>query len=268
MLKLRIISALVLGAILAAALAWLPPGGWALFCLLFIAVAAWEWSGFARMSPPARFLYAGAVTLFAAATLGWADARNDELRTGRLLMIYGVAAVFWILGAWAWVRRNPQHPPRWLVASLGVFALAPFYVALVDLRALGVHWLLIVMGVVWTADIAAYFVGRRFGHRKLAPAVSPGKTVEGAVGALVCVACYALVASMFMRGVSAAMFVPVIAAIGLAVISIVGDLFESSLKRQAGLKDSGNVLPGHGGILDRIDALLPVLPIAALLLVR
>lgn len=268
MLKLRILSALVMGAILASALVWLPPGGWALFCLLFIAIAAWEWSGFARMSPTARFLYAGAVTLIAAAAMGWTEARNDELRAGRLMIIYGVAAVFWILGAWAWVRRNPQHPPRWLVAALGVFALAPFYVALVDLRALGVHWLLIVMGVVWTADIAAYFIGRRFGHRKLAPAVSPGKTVEGAIGALVCVALYALLASTVMQGIAATNLLPVVAAIGLAVISIVGDLFESSLKRQAGLKDSGNVMPGHGGILDRIDALLPVLPIAALLLVR
>ncbi len=268
MLKLRIISAVVLGAILAAALAWLPPSGWALFTLLFIAIAAWEWSGFARMSPPARFLYAGTVTLIAAGVLGWTDATNEEIRTGRLLIVYGVAAVFWILCAWGWVRRNPQRPPRWLVASLGVFALAPFYVAVVDLRALGVHWLLVIMGLVWTADIAAYFVGRRFGRRKLAPAVSPGKTVEGVIGALVCVALYALLASAWLQGISTATLLTVTAAIGLAVISVVGDLFESSLKRQAGLKDSGNVLPGHGGILDRIDALLPVLPIAALLLVR
>lgn len=268
MLKLRIISAAVLAAILAAALVWLPPVAWKALCLFVIALAAWEWGGFARLGMPARALYLIAIVSFAAAVLGWTDASTGDVRTLRLQMIYGAAALFWIAGAWWWVHRNPQHPPRWLVATLGVLALAPFYVALVELRALGAQWLLIVMGVVWTADVAAYFIGKRFGRHKLAAAVSPGKTIEGAIGALVSVALYALLASAIIHGLSTSPVVPVIAALGLGVVSIVGDLFESSLKRQAGLKDSGNVLPGHGGILDRIDALLPVLPIAALLLSR
>lgn len=268
MLKLRILSAAVLAAVLVAALLWLSPAAWKLLCLAVIAVAAWEWGGFARLGSSARALYVLAIVSLAAAVLGWADAGAGEVRALRLQSIYVVAALFWILGAWWWVYRNPHRPPRWLVAVLGVFALAPFHVALVELRALGAQWLLIVMGIVWTADVAAYFIGRRFGRRKLAPAVSPGKTIEGAIGALVSVALYASIAGAIVYGLSAPLLVAVIAAIGLGVVSIIGDLFESSLKRQAGLKDSGNVLPGHGGILDRIDALLPVLPIAAFLLSR
>lgn len=268
MLKLRILSAAVLGSVLAAALFWLPPLGWSALALAVIAVAAWEWGGFARLRPATRVLYAAAITVFAAAALTWTTTFNDEARSMRLQSIYWIAALFWVIGAWWWIRRNPQHPPSWLVAVLGALALAPFYVALVDLRAQGAALLLGVMGIVWTADIAAYFVGRRFGRRKLAPEVSPGKTVEGAIGALLSVALYALVVTAITHGLSSASWLPVVIALGLGVVSILGDLFESSLKRQAGLKDSGNVLPGHGGILDRIDALLPVLPIAALFLSR
>ncbi|HEY0878270.1 MAG TPA: phosphatidate cytidylyltransferase, partial [Zeimonas sp.] len=148
------------------------------------------------------------------------------------------------------------------------------WVALVALRAIGPLALLAAMAIVWVADIAAYFVGRAFGRRKLAPSISPGKSREGALGGFVAVAALGLAAAGVPAlsstlparlvdewGVVAA----VVALVLLAALSIVGDLHESLLKRQAGVKDSGTVLPGHGGVLDRIDALVPVMPAAMLL---
>jgi phosphatidate cytidylyltransferase len=148
--------------------------------------------------------------------------------------------------------------------------LVATWVAIVDLQARSPWLVLAAMAVVWVADIAAYFAGRRFGKRKLAPAISPGKTWEGVWGALVAVAAYGLViaslgpyASAWGTLGPAATFAFVAFLLLLAAISVVGDLFESLLKRQAGVKDSGALLPGHGGVLDRVDALLAAMPLAA-----
>jgi len=145
------------------------------------------------------------------------------------------------------------------------------WVALVELQARSPWLVLAAMGVVWIADTAAYFAGRRFGRRKLAPRVSPGKTWEGVYGALFAVALYALaLAPLAQRagfeGASgtATTLAFVVVVMLLAAVSVVGDLFESLLKRQAGVKDSGSLLPGHGGVLDRVDALLAAMPFAAL----
>jgi phosphatidate cytidylyltransferase len=154
-------------------------------------------------------------------------------------------------------------------AAAGVIVLLAAWVAIVALHARSPWLVLAAMAIVWIADIAAYFAGRRFGRRKLAPAISPGKTWEGVWGALGAVAVYALVlaaaapAAMVPAGPAATLalvaFLPLVAA-----ISVVGDLYESLLKRQAGVKDSGALLPGHGGVLDRVDALLAAMPFAAL----
>jgi len=128
---------------------------------------------------------------------------------------------------------------------------------------LGALEVLLVLILVWIADTAAYFVGRAWGRRKLAPAISPGKTWEGAAGGLLGALAYAIICRFFIEGIAWAPYLA--AAALLAMVSIVGDLFESAAKRQAGVKDSGTILPGHGGILDRIDSATAVLPVAALL---
>jgi phosphatidate cytidylyltransferase len=136
--------------------------------------------------------------------------------------------------------------------------LVPAGLAMVALTAAEA---LLVLAVVWIADTAAYFAGRRWGRRKLAPSISPGKTWEGAGGALIGGAAYAMILSVFLEG-NLMVFVGM--AVLLVAVSIVGDLFESAAKRQAGVKDSGTLLPGHGGMLDRIDSATAVLPVAAL----
>jgi phosphatidate cytidylyltransferase len=183
----------------------------------------------------------------------------------------GAAALFWVLVAPPWViaRWPTQRPLAMLL--LGWIVLVGAWVALVDLQARSPWLVLAAMAIVWIADTAAYFSGRAFGRRKLAPLVSPGKTWEGVYGAWVAVALYALVLVPYAStaGFRMPMSAPVMAAwvvfaMGLASVSVIGDLFESLLKRHAGVKDSGTLLPGHGGILDRIDALLAAMPIAAL----
>ncbi len=163
---------------------------------------------------------------------------------------------FWLSRKWALVG-----PVGLLV---GAVVLLPTWLAMVQLRTLGPGVLLGIFAVVWMADIAAYFSGKAFGKNKLAPSISPGKTREGAIGAVVGVVIYGLV----VRQIFALDILPlplwILALIGVTAISIVGDLYESLLKRKAGIKDSSNVLPGHGGVLDRIDSLTSTLPMVAL----
>jgi phosphatidate cytidylyltransferase len=272
MLRLRIATAVVLAAVFLGALFGLPPLGWALFAATALAVAAYEWAGFARCAGAARLAYA-----FATAAAGWALAWGLGLAIGRpgalaLAPVYALALAFWIAGATLWLRQSPPAPARSLVMAVGWVVLIPTFLALVHLRNIQPASLLAFMIVVWIADIAAYFAGRRFGRRKLAPQVSPGKTWEGLYGALAATAVYALVWIGFAPAQVPALvrdlpwsplwMLALVAA--LTGLSVIGDLFESAMKRQAGLKDSGSILPGHGGVLDRIDALTPVLPAAAL----
>jgi phosphatidate cytidylyltransferase len=170
-----------------------------------------------------------------------------------------------------WVKRRWPTNGKWTMLTCGWIVLIGAWVALVELQSRSPWLVLAAMAIVWIADTAAYFCGRAFGRRKLAPQISPGKTWEGVFGGLAAVAVYALCLVSFAREAG---FVPAIGALAVAVwlglallltsISVIGDLFESLLKRHAGVKDSGNLLPGHGGVLDRIDALLAAMPLAAL----
>ncbi|MSQ21185.1 MAG: phosphatidate cytidylyltransferase [Betaproteobacteria bacterium] len=268
MLRLRILSACALGALLLAILLFLPPLGWTLFVIVVIAVAAWEWAGFAKYAVPARLSYLVAMVLLTLSVLAWAGVFQETPVRDRFSAVFWIASLFWMLGVPYWIWRMPMNPSGWLVLAIGMVVLLATALAIVDLRTAGVGVMLAIMAIVWVADVAAYFVGRAIGKHKLAPRVSPGKTVEGAIGALIGVAIYAIAATLAFDLISATLAATLAVAIGLACFGILGDLFESALKRQAGIKDSGNVLPGHGGILDRIDALLPVLPMAALLLPR
>jgi phosphatidate cytidylyltransferase len=272
MLKARVLTALVLLGVFLVALFLLPPFGWAGFVALAIGLAGWEWAGLGGLGRGGRLAYAGAsagLTLVAAAMLADALAALPLARAP--LPLYALAALFWLVVVPLWlVRRWPLRPSA-LAVAVGWLVLLPAAVALIQLRAFDPLAVLAAMAGVWAADIAAYFSGRAFGRHKLAPAISPGKTWEGVAGAVVAVLAYGS-AVLAAAGTLAQRGVPVMAALlaGLVVLtalSIAGDLFESLLKRQAGMKDSGHLLPGHGGVLDRIDSLTSTLPLVCMILV-
>ena len=233
---------------------------------VILIIGGWEWGGLARLQALGRILYAGAL-----AALGiWITSSVDA--ASAKLIAYGAGALFWLLLAPLWLWERPSFATPAMPLFAGALALVPAFVASVDLRAASPSLLLAIMALVWISDSFAYFTGIRFGRHKLATAISPGKTWEGLYGALAAVGIYAVGWIMFAgqsqpvafkRAALGPMWF-VIVIMFLALTGVVGDLLESQMKRQAGVKDSGTVLPGHGGVLDRIDALLPVLPLAAL----
>jgi phosphatidate cytidylyltransferase len=267
MLKTRVMTALVLLAGFLSALFLLPKSGWIAFCALFVGLSAWEWGALAALAAVGRFIYSAfLVGVFVLLGILEAPVTNGWYAPA---WVYYAAGLFWIALVPAWIWRQPRFGSRAVLLGAGATALLPAAAALVDLR--GVHpWFLVAtLATVWISDTAAYFVGRRFGKRKLAPSISPGKTWEGVAGALAAVGLYALAWTSLggspMR-VAPAWILPLL--LGLAVAGMIGDLFESLIKRQAGVKDSGTLLPGHGGILDRIDAPLAMLPLAVLAFMR
>ncbi|HQX05390.1 MAG TPA: phosphatidate cytidylyltransferase [Zoogloea sp.] len=268
MLKARVITALVLLAGLLAALFLLPASGWLLFASLICAVAASEWATMLGFGGVARNLYAvilGSLCLAAGAVAGLHQ--EATVAPFGLAPVYAVSALFWVLCVPFWLRSRWQLPGQGAAALVGLVLLLPPSLAIAHLRLLSPWLLLGVMAAVWVADIAAYFTGRAFGRRKLAPSISPGKSWEGAYGAMAGVVIYGLICLNHVgHDVTASGYllaVPVLVA--FTAVSIIGDLFESLIKRQAGVKDSGSLLPGHGGVLDRIDSLTSTLPIAGLL---
>jgi phosphatidate cytidylyltransferase len=271
-LRDRVVTALLLAAGFLGALFWLPPLAWTGFAAGVGALAAWEWAGFARCPASGRIAYAaGTVALLLAAAYAF-NLATGAAGTIAIAPVYALAAVFWLVGAPLWLARRSHAAPRGLVLGAGWMVLLPGLLALIHLRNLDPRSLLAFMALVWIADIAAYFVGRRFGRHKLAPSISPGKSWEGLAAALAAAAVYGLAWMTVARDTIPALIrdVPwsavwmLVLVVGLAALSVIGDLFESAMKRQAGLKDSGGLLPGHGGVLDRIDALTPVVPVAAL----
>jgi phosphatidate cytidylyltransferase len=199
---------------------------------------------------------------------------SGSLFMGVATLGFCIATIFWIVVAPIWLSKKLQPPPL-ACAAAGWLVLWPTWLAFVVLRDASPWILLAMAALVWVADIAAYFAGKKFGKHKLAPAISPGKTWEGVAGAMVGVVVYGLILCGFAHAYAIpitpifmpALGIPAIAAmVALTALSVVGDLFESWMKRGAGLKDSSSLLPGHGGILDRIDALTSTLPVAALAL--
>ena len=267
MLKQRIITALILFILLLAALFLLPQIGWAVLVLGIVLVGAYEWGRLAQLDKRGTLIYWWC-TLVLMATLIYFNQREDHLSQWLSLLIDGMASAFWLLVVPLWLKGGWQLRRPLLMALIGWLVLLPTGLAMIDLRAIGPWWLLGVMMLVWMADVAAYFAGRRFGKHKLAPSVSPGKTWEGVGGAVLGVSLYVVLAD-WGSGLSGGFaYVPVVILVswlGVAM-AILGDLFESAVKRQAGVKDSGALLPGHGGLLDRIDALTSTLPVAALVL--
>ncbi len=258
MLRTRIITALVLLPLILGAIYLLPLTGFAVVFWLIAAAAAWEWAALAGIRTPlARAGYLLVLAALCAAVWVVPAVASAVLYAGTLFWIGAVIVVLAYPGSGGWLSRPVLMAAGWLV-TLAAWS------ALVVIRSGtdGAHWVLWLMLLVWGADIGAYFAGRRFGRRKLAPQVSPGKTWEGALGG----AALALLVTglvLWLMGYWAIWWLPVI--LVLAAVSVFGDLFESVLKRHAGVKDSGALLPGHGGALDRVDSLLAVLPLFALI---
>lgn len=272
MLATRVITAVVAFLVLVAAVFLAPPWLWALVMLAVALVSCWEWSRMCALTGAGRaaFLLLCAATGAALWLLYVAGPRGAFLQAA--WVAFGIATLFWIAVAPFWIARHLRPAPA-VAALAGWVVLWPTWLACVVLREAGPWILLAAAALVWVADIAAYFTGRRFGRHKLAPQVSPGKTWEGVAGALVGVAVYGIVLAAIARATAftdvfgPAGGLPALAAmLALALLSVVGDLFESWMKRGAGMKDSSALLPGHGGMLDRIDALTSTLPVAALVL--
>jgi len=266
MLIKRVVTAVVLLPLFVAALVYLPNRGWAALLLAILLIAAWEWCALAGFGRAARWIFAGTVV---ASCLGLLLAVRPA--TGAAMWveyaIYWIAAAFWLLVVPAWLGGKWRVRSPAALGITGWVMLVPAWLALVQLQQTADE-LLMLMGIVWVADVAAYFVGRRFGRRKLAPEVSPGKTWEGVIGAGAAVALYYVLLRIILGPGEAPFLRPVgfLLFVVITVVSIEGDLFESWIKRQAGAKDSGNLLPGHGGVLDRVDALTSSMPLAALAL--
>jgi len=254
LLKTRIITAAILIALLLLVIFRLPPVATTVVVTALVLAGAWEWAGFMRMAGRLpRLAYVTGIAL--CLPLAWQFAATP----GGLETLVAAATAWWLV-ALAWIVLAPRRAADWSAALAGVMALVPAWVALVYLRRdppFGAQWLLFALLLVWAADIGAYFAGRGFGRHKLAPAVSPGKTWEGVAGALAASGVTALAGSHWF-GVPPLPFVPL--CLAAVALSVVGDLTESLLKRFAGLKDSGTLFPGHGGVMDRIDSITSAVP--------
>jgi phosphatidate cytidylyltransferase len=278
MLKQRIITAFVLLAILLPALFYPSHVPFACVMLALIGAAGWEWGRLNGCGQGASWLL-GAVIALLCAFSWWFGLPGRSLP-----LVWIVASAAWVLGGAALLRAAvPGWPriPKGVRLAGGLLALWVAWLAAVQARVVGINFLLSVLMLVWVADVCAYFAGRAFGlkftRNKLAPAISPGKSWEGVWGGMAGVLVLALawawcdaalradVASLYTRLAGRGWWLLVIGVLVLAAMSVVGDLIESLIKRSAGVKDSSALLPGHGGVLDRVDALLPTLPIAMML---
>ncbi|SDN48901.1 phosphatidate cytidylyltransferase [Vreelandella arcis] len=264
MLKQRVITAAWLAPLVLIGLFGLQGAGFALFTALMVLLGAWEWTNLAGVAQPVKRAALVAVCAMLMLLLWLADM---ALATWPLWL----AAAGWLLN-FIWVTRYPSLGSQWQTTPrrllMGLWVLLPCWVGFNILRDAGAVWLLFVLLLVWSADIGAYFAGRRWGHRKLAPSVSPGKTWEGVFGGMVATA---LLALGFAFGLSMGLadgIALVVITLLVTLISVLGDLLESMLKRYRDVKDSSQLLPGHGGVLDRMDSLTAAIPLFALLFLQ
>jgi phosphatidate cytidylyltransferase len=262
MLKKRIVTALVLAIVFLTTLFWLPPLAFQLLMALVVALVAYEWAALAGWRGLVRLGYVFGI-VFGGAGLVFAPL-GGSFHLGLLiagLVLWALLSLRVFLGAHV---PNVLHHAHFKLL-LAPLVLWPAWFALEYLHSLpdGAWWVLGTLMVVWVADSAAFFAGRMFGRVKLAPHISPGKTVEGLLGGLSGVTAYALIAHGFEPFAQLPLWAWCALTITVTLFSVIGDLHESLLKREAGVKDSGTLLPGHGGVFDRVDSLLAAAPIMA-----
>ncbi|WP_438283370.1 phosphatidate cytidylyltransferase [Pseudomonas alabamensis] len=263
MLKQRIITALILLPIALGGFFLLQGGDFALFIGLVVSLGAWEWARLAGLeAQPLRLAYA-AVIAGALMVL--------HLMPDLAPWVLGASVIWWGLATWL-VLTYPRSSELWASAAcrllIGVLVLLPAWQGLILLKhwSMG-NWLILsVMVLVWAADIGAYFSGRAFGKRKLAPQVSPGKSWEGVYGGLAVSLAIVVVVGLYRDWSLGQVLIGVLGGALVVMASVIGDLTESMFKRRSGIKDSSNLLPGHGGVLDRIDSLTAAIPLFAVLL--
>ncbi len=281
MLKQRIITALILAPAAILAIFYLPLMYFSSLLLAIVAIGAWEWSAFIGLKTQVKRLFYVALTVLLITTL-WLFTPPADL----WLILGGLQEhalwLLWLSVAW-WLLATllmfsyPKSTAVWaksplVIAIFGWCTLVPTWLAFMVLRSHnhfidafhGAQLLMFLFLLVWSADIGAYFVGKAFGKRKLMPNVSPGKTLEGFFGGVVCAALLTISIGAYLQWSAEQFISALFIAVLISTVSVLGDLTESMFKRQAGIKDSGKILPGHGGILDRIDSLTATAPIFAL----
>jgi phosphatidate cytidylyltransferase len=272
MTRIRVFTALAMTPFAIAGILLLPtPWLVALSAIAFLA-GLWEWFKLAEIDDSLARTVLLLVNLLLMVALAWGSRTNS----GGSLVLFQLAVMFgviWWLLACLWLRHfefgaDHERPyARVLKLLAGTAAIVPAWCAMGMLHHAepnGHRWLFIALAIVWAADSGAYFAGRRFGKRKLSPRISPNKTVEGLLGGLACGLLVALALAPLAGATLGELPLVALATLAAVLFSVVGDLFESLLKRHIGVKDSGDILPGHGGILDRIDAVLAALPVFAL----
>ncbi len=266
MLKARILTAIVILPLFLLALFYLQDIFWITFLLALTVIGAREWSNLAKLSVKATIVFM-LLTALVGGELLFLLSESVQINSysSNLVGMYVLSVVFWIVAVPLYLKQLYTIKGTFIWMLIGWVLLLPTCLALYQLRAISPLLLLGFMATIWISDTAAYFTGRSLGKHKLARNISPNKTWEGVGGALIAVIIYGLAWDFWATEGSTAMtLVPLL--IVMAIFGIIGDLYESLIKRHAGVKDSGNILPGHGGILDRIDALTSALPLAILAL--
>ncbi len=257
MLKQRIITAVILVAVLSGVVLVLPPPAALITLTLIISLGIWEWSQFlTAKSLLWRLLYVVVVLTLIVGLWFY------SFQPGALQLVLQISLAWWLV-AFVWVTRFPTAIPVGVTVISGILVLGPAWLALSRLLVAenGVGWIVFILLLVWATDIGAFAVGKLFGRIKLIPRVSPGKTWEGAIGGVAVAAIVAFAGAMFFQQ-DLLSFVSL--CLAASAISIVGDLIVSIFKRHAGLKDSGEIFPGHGGMLDRIDSICSAAPVFVL----
>jgi phosphatidate cytidylyltransferase len=281
LLKQRIITAVILAPLAISAIFYLPLDNFAILFMAVMAIGAWEWGplmGFANKRRRLAFVSATIILISAlwySLPLLQLWSANGELHSGVSLVLW-IAVAWWILSA-TLTFLYPRYSTFWsshrsIRGVFGWLTLIPTWLAFMVLRSNeytqdpynGAQLIMFLFLMVWSADVGAYFVGKSIGKHKLLPNVSPGKTLEGFIGGVVCACIFIAIAGYSLQWQTHQFTLALIVTGIITTVSVLGDLNESMFKRQAGIKDSGSILPGHGGILDRIDSLTATAPVYAL----
>ena len=264
MLKTRIITAILLVIGFLMALFFTSSFTWSLITLFITVIAVWEWMKLIKLNAKQITISLTGTLIIGLMLVTFSKFSSEtilELYADKLvLLLLAVSAVFWVVVAPTWLITRKKINQKLFMSILGMSLLLATWIALIGLHKISPLLLLSVLATVWIADSAAYFAGKKFGKHKLAPEISPGKTWEGVMGALFAVTLYGLLLCHFQhlsRWLILGLWL-------IVILSVMGDLFESLLKRQSNVKDSSQLLPGHGGVLDRIDGLIPTLPLVLL----